>query len=90
MPKCFFCIYFSFNHPEYNGRKLHKGLIMGEPNLNEIEDYNNNESKNKRKVVLIVIGLCLLIGTIIAVSRGYFTSVDDELATKQETGIPKY
>ena len=61
-----------------------------EPNLNEIDDYRNKEPKNKRQTVLIVVGLCLLIGAIITLSRGYFTHVDDELATKHETGIPKY
>lgn len=63
---------------------------MGEPNLNDIDDYSNKEPKNKRQTVWIVVGLCLLIGAIITLSRGYFTQVDDELATKQETGIPKY
>lgn len=63
---------------------------MGEPNLNEIDDYSNKEPKNKRQTVWIIVGLCLLIGAIITLSRGYFTHVDDELATKQETGIPKY
>ena len=61
-----------------------------EPNLNDIDDYRNQEPKNKRQTVWIIVALCLLIGAIITLSRGYFTHVDDELATKQETGIPKY
>lgn len=61
-----------------------------EPSMNDIDDYDNKESANKRQTVWIIVGLCLLVGTIITLSRGYFTHVDDELATKQETGIPKY
>jgi len=61
-----------------------------EPSLNEIDDYTDNESKDKRRTVLLVVGICLLIGAIFTFSRGYFTHVDGELTTKQETGIPKY
>lgn len=61
-----------------------------EPNLNEIDDYSNQESPKKRRTVWIVVTLCLVIGAAFALSRGYFTEVNDELVPKQETGIPKY
>jgi outer membrane murein-binding lipoprotein Lpp len=61
-----------------------------EPNLHQIDDYNNTESKNKKTTVAVVVGICLLIGTIMVASKHYFSTVDDELVTKQETGIPKY
>ena len=61
-----------------------------EPSLNDIDDYTNKESKDKRRTVLYVVGICLLIGAVFALSRGYFNHVDDELTTKHETGIPKY
>jgi hypothetical protein len=65
-------------------------MISTEPNLNDIDDYNNTEPKYKRLTVWIIVGLCLLIGAIIVASRGYFTQVNDEIVTKHETGIPKY
>ena len=61
---------------------------MGEPNLNDIDDYRNKESSTKRKTVWIVVGLCLLIGAIITVSRGYFTEVSDEIHVPDQSVLP--
>ena len=61
---------------------------MGEPNLNDIDDYRNKESSTKRKTVWIVVGLCLLIGAIIAISRGYFTEVSDEIHVQDQSVLP--
>ncbi len=61
---------------------------MGEPSLNDIDDYRNKESSTKRKTVWIVVGLCLLIGAIIAISRGYFTEVSDEIKVTDPSTVP--
>ena len=41
--------------------KIKKGSIM-EPSMDQIEDYHGNESKEKRKIVYIVIACLLAIG----------------------------
>lgn len=46
--------------------------MNSEPTLHDIEDYNGNESKEKRKVVNIVIGSLLFIGLIYASAKYYY------------------
>lgn len=33
-----------------------------EPTMNQIEDYNGNESKEKKQIVYVVVGLLLALG----------------------------
>ncbi len=60
--------------------------INNEPNLNDIEDYNNKESKQKRNTVKLVIVFCLVIGAFFA----YLKSVSvegDYVGTPEKPGI---
>jgi len=61
--------------------------VQNEPTLERIEDYDNQESKEKRLTVWIVILSGLLIGAIYGVVN-VSTSVNDAMNVK--TGIIKY
>ncbi len=58
-----------------------------EPTLEAIEDYNGNESEEKRKTIWIVILSGLLIGAIYGIIS-VNSSVSDEIKT--QTNIIKY
>lgn len=58
-----------------------------EPSLEQIEDYNNNESPQKRKTVKIVIALCLIVGAIFAGIKYKYSSNDDYVGTPEKPGI---
>jgi hypothetical protein len=58
-----------------------------EPTLKTIEDYDGNESKDKRKTIWIVILSGLLIGAIYGIISAN-SSVSDEI--KSQTNIMKY
>ena len=60
--------------------------IGNEPNLNDIEDYNNKESNQKRNTVRLVIIFCLVIGAFVAYIKS--TSVpNDYVGTEDKPGI---
>ncbi|RUM64403.1 MAG: hypothetical protein DSZ05_07495 [Sulfurospirillum sp.] len=48
-----------------------------EPTLEEIDDFNNHESEEKRKMVREVIVLCLGIGFALFVAANLFNTVPD-------------
>ncbi len=48
-----------------------------EPTLEEIDDFNGNESEEKRKTVYKVIMLCLAIGALYTAAKLTFNTVDD-------------
>ncbi|MCF6244319.1 MAG: hypothetical protein L3J43_04730 [Sulfurovum sp.] len=60
-----------------------------EPTLEQLEDYNGNESKEKRLTVYIVILSGLLIGAIYGLIASN-TTVSDEIVTSTQTGIVKF
>ena len=61
--------------------------MKNEPTLEEIEDYNDNESPQKRKTVKIVILVCLLVGAIFATIKYNYNSNDDYVGTPEKPGI---
>jgi hypothetical protein len=38
--------------------------LTNEPNMNEIDDYNNNESPEKRRTINLIMGTLIFIGII--------------------------
>ena len=57
-----------------------------EPSLDKIDDYNGNESKQKRNTVRLVILFCLAVGVVIA----YFKATaipSDYIGTPEQPGI---
>lgn len=61
--------------------------MKNEPTLEEIEDYNDNESPQKRKIVKIVIAICLIVGTIFAVIKYNYNTNEDYVGTPEKPGI---
>ena len=61
--------------------------LKGEPTLGQIDDYNGNESPEKRRLVWgIIIGL-ILIGAIYAVVKSNISTPSDYVGTTQHPGI---
>ena len=61
-------------------------LNNSEPSLEKIDDYNGNESKQKRNTVRLVVIFCLLVGAVIAYFKA--TSVpSDYIGTQEQPGI---
>jgi hypothetical protein len=58
-----------------------------EPTLDQIDDYNDNESSEKKSVIKLVIIALLIIGAIFAVLRVNFNDVDDYVGTPENPGI---
>lgn len=63
-------------------------LNKGEPSLEKIDDYNGNESKQKRNTVRFVVIFCLIVGGIFAYLKT--TSVPtDYVGTQEQSDIKK-
>lgn len=61
-------------------------LNNSEPSLEKIDDYNGNESKQKRNTVRLVILFCLVVGAFIAYFKA--TAVpNDYIGSKEQPGI---
>ena len=60
---------------------------MNEPTLNTIEDYNTLSGEKKRVVWAVVIA-GLIIGSILATAKVYFSTVDDEIVTEKVNNFP--
>ncbi len=60
--------------------------MNNEPSLEKIDDYNGNESKEKKNTVIKVIIFCLAVGALFTYLRT--TSVpDDYVGTEDKPGI---
>ena len=58
-----------------------------EPSLNNIDDYNGTESKEKRSIVNKVIILCLVVGAILAGFKLMNNTPSDYIGTQENPGI---
>lgn len=58
-----------------------------EPSLEQIDDYNNNESKEKRRTIWAVVILCLVVGAFFTYLKISYSEVDDYVGTEQNPGI---
>lgn len=61
--------------------------MQNEPSLDQIEDYNNNESPEKRKTVIKVVVLCLVVGAIFAALKINFDASNEYVGTPEKPGI---
>lgn len=61
--------------------------MNGEPSLDQIDDYNNKESKEKRRTVIAVVVLCLIIGAFFAYLKTSYGEVEEYVGTEQNPGI---
>ena len=61
--------------------------LEGEPSLHQIDDYNNNETPEKRKTVrLVVIGI-LIVGAFYAFAKYNYSTPSDYIGTPENPGI---
>lgn len=58
-----------------------------EPSLEKIEDYNNNESKEKRRTVIAVVIFCLLVGAVFTYFKTSHSEVEEYVGTPEKPGI---
>lgn len=63
-----------------------KSNMDDELTLDKIDDYNGNESKDKKRTVIYVVLFCLLIGAILSFVKSG-SQVDDYVGTKEAPGI---
>ena len=62
--------------------------LENEPTLENIDDYNNQESPQKRKTIyLIVIGLLAISALSYALLKSYNTLPNDYIGTPENPGI---
>ncbi len=59
---------------------------MGEPTLNEIDDYGRSLKGEKRRIVWAVVIACLLIGGIYSGAKALYGTVDDEVPVSEKIG----
>ncbi len=61
--------------------------MNNEPKLDDIEDYNNNESPQKRRTVILVVIFCLIVGLIFSMLRGTYSDNEEYIGTPENPGI---
>jgi hypothetical protein len=62
-------------------------MIDNEPSMSKIDDYNGNESKEKRSTVNKVIILCLAVGAILVALKLAYNNPSDYVGTPENPGI---
>ncbi|HIO95669.1 MAG TPA: hypothetical protein EYG67_02500 [Campylobacterales bacterium] len=61
--------------------------MQGEPSLEQIDDYNNNESPEKRRTVRLLIVGILVVGAIYAMVKYSYSTPSDYIGTPENPGI---
>lgn len=62
-------------------------MLENEPTMSQIEDYNGNESKEKRSIVNRVIIICLVVGAIFVALKLAYNNPNDYVGTQENPGI---
>ena len=61
--------------------------MKNEPTLGKIDDYNNNESPEKRKTVRLVVLFCIIVGIVYSIAKYSNNSESDYIGTVEQPGI---
>lgn len=61
--------------------------MENEPSLDQIDDYNNNESPEKRKTIKLVILFILAVGVVYALVKYNYNTVDEYIGTPEKPGM---
>ena len=64
-------------------------MNKGEPSLNKIDDYNGNESRQKRVIVRLVVIFCLIVGGILTYFKNNDKVYEVEVITQQQSNSTK-
>lgn len=62
-------------------------MLNNEPTLEQIEDYNDNESNEKRTIIKLVVLFLIAVGIIYGTIKYSFDGVNDYVGTPQNPGI---
>jgi hypothetical protein len=63
--------------------------MNNEPTLEGIEDFDNNESSQKRSMVKKVVVALLIVGAFYTAAKIYFSNVSDAIDTKNVPAVYK-
>ena len=58
-----------------------------EPTLDQIDDYNGNESPKKRKTVRLIVLFCIVVALAYSITKYNNTQESDYIGTKENPGI---
>ncbi|MGB3750863.1 MAG: hypothetical protein WA945_04800 [Arcobacteraceae bacterium] len=61
--------------------------MKNEPTLEQIDDYNNNESPQKRRTVRLVVLFLLVVGIAYSIVKYNYSVEDDYIGTENTPGI---
>lgn len=61
--------------------------MKNEPTLDQIDDYNNNESPQKRRTVRLVVLFLLVVGIAYSIVKYNYSVEDDYIGTENKPGI---
>jgi len=61
--------------------------MKDEPTLDQIDDYNNNESPQKRRTVRLVVLFLLVVGIAYSVAKYNYSTEDDYIGSENKPGI---
>ena len=61
--------------------------MQGEPSLEQIDDYNGNETPQKRKTVRLIIAGLLILSAIYGLVKYNFSTPSDYVGTPENPGI---
>ena len=64
-------------------------MNKGEPSLNKIDDYNGNESRQKRVIVRLVVIFCLIVGGILTYFKNNDKVYEVEVITQEQSKSTK-
>jgi len=67
--------------------KEEKIFLSDEPSLDQIEDYNDNESPEKRNTVKLVVLFCIIVSIAYGFLKFSYNTNDDYIGTKDQPGI---
>jgi hypothetical protein len=62
-------------------------IMENEPTLDQIDDYNNNESPKKRNTVRLVVLFCIVVGIVYSITKYNYSNESDYIGTKSNPGI---
>ena len=61
--------------------------MKNEPTLDQIEDYNDQESPEKRKTVRLVVIFCIVVGIAYSIVKYNYSTESEYIGTKEQPGI---
>ena len=61
--------------------------MQNEPSMDQIEDYNGKESKEKKNTVRLVILFCIVVGIGYAITKLNYTNDEEYVGTTEKPGL---